>query len=146
MTECLLRTVFLWQFVHCKKSSSAVSYRQKPELHTSLEQQFCRYTFPRVFLNFLLIFPQACHFPFIRDFLLYRTPPADTAAGGVLYTYSISTDKARPLMVELPAGDQILHRLCIVPIVGRQLFVQRISGHNTLHVQVDTQTRSIRHL
>lgn len=146
MTECLLRTVFLWQFVHCKKSSSAVSYRQKPELHTSLEQQFCYHTFSPCFSQLSPYLSYSCHFSFIRDFLLYRTPPADTAAGGVLYTYSISTDKARPLMVELPAGDQILHRLCIVPIVGRQLFVQRISGHNTLHVQVDTQTRSIRHL
>lgn len=82
MTERLLRTVFLWQFVHCKKSSSAVSYRQKPELHTSLEQQFCRYTFPRVFLNFLLTFPNLATF-LSSEISFYTEHPRQTRLPGV---------------------------------------------------------------
>lgn len=91
MTERLLRTVFLWQFVHCKKSSSAVSYRQKPALHTSLEQQFCYHTFspcfsqlsPYISSSLPLSFHQ--RFPFIQN-----TPGSRVCRGCSVYLFNIN--------------------------------------------------------
>ena len=49
-------------------------------------------------------------------------------------------------MVVFPAGDQVLHGLCVIPVMGGQLPIQCVGGHNAVHVQVDAQTGSIRHL
>src|SRR4051812_12799209 len=57
-----------------------------------------------------------------------------------------STHHAWPLVVELPAGDQVLHRDCVIAPSQSHAFVHLMRRLDLLHVDLDAEARLLRHL
>ena len=57
-----------------------------------------------------------------------------------------SADQARPLVIECPPRNQKLHRHAVIPSAQAHAFVEFMGLGQLVHIELDTQSRFLRHL